>query len=89
MPKIINIFDKLWLQKQSYCYVDMNNCSFVGAVNAILVYRRHLKIIVSSVHKPLNTIITSSNPNSYISESLFERAICECTCSGMHEPHHL
>lgn len=67
MSKIINVFDKLSLQKQSYCYFDMNNCSFVGAVNAILVYHGHLKIIVSSVHKALNTMIPSSN---LISESL-------------------
>lgn len=30
MSKIINVFDKLWLQKQSYCFFDLNNCSLLG-----------------------------------------------------------
>lgn len=51
-------------------YFDMNNCSFIGTINAILVYHGQLKTIVSSVHKASNTMVTSSNPNSSISESL-------------------
>lgn len=51
-------------------YIDMNNCSFIGAVNAILVCHGQLKAIVSGVHKASNTLIASSNPNSSISESL-------------------
>lgn len=59
-----------WLQKQSLLYFDTNNCSFIGAMHAILAYHEHLKTIDSSVHKALNTVIASSNPNSSISASL-------------------
>lgn len=48
----------------------MNSCSFIGAVNAILAYPRHLKTIDNSVHKASNTVIASSDPNSSISASL-------------------
>lgn len=60
----------------------MSTWTIVLLLGLLMLYRRHLKIIVSSVHKPLNTIITSSNPNSYISESLFKRLSVNVLAQG-------
>lgn len=49
VSETVNVFDKLWLQKQSLLYFDMNNCSFIGAVHAVLAYHEHLKMIAVSI----------------------------------------
>lgn len=43
VSKTVNVFDKLWLHKQALLYFDMNSCSFIGPVNAILAYPRHFE----------------------------------------------